>query len=296
MRRLATLLCACSSPSAIPDAAHDGTPLDAAPRCDVTAPFSAPRLVDGVNTVESDIWGWQTADERTLYFSRYVAPYANGELHVATRSSRDETYAQIVPLDGVNTILNERRPILTGDGLTLLAEVTSDQADILIATRPTTDDSFSTMTAFANINDDPRQDFNPWISSDALVLYFTSDRSGNNSIHRTQRANRALDFDEPVLVAELDSSLGDYMGALSSDGLEIVFGSRRATSGSNGDLFHAVRATPDGAFESPQKLEELSDPIADEYATWLSDDRCELMFTSNRPGVGAYDIWFSTRY
>lgn len=293
------VLCACSGSAIDTDAA---APMEAfttdakAPACDVSAPFSAPRLLPNVNTPDSDTWGWQTPDQRTLYFSRYVAPYTDGNLHVATREDASASFGDIAPLETVNTVLNERRPIVTGDGLTLLAEASGNQADIRAATRASNNDAFSALTSFANINDDTRNDFNPWISPDGLVLYFTSDRTGNNSIHKALRASANADFADAVLVAEIDSPLGDYMGALSADGLELVFGSRRDTGGENGDLFHAVRSTPTAAFGAPQKLAELSDPVADEYATWLSADRCELLFTSNRPGIGAYDIWIATRY
>jgi len=291
MRWLAGIgLLACSSPAVTNDALSD-TEIDSLTRCDPTKPFSIPSLLPGVNGPDGDSWGWQSLDGRTLYFARFVAPSNEGDLYIATRDTQEDTYGDLVTLANRNTPNNERRPITTADGLTLLFEATSIKTDIRVSTRASTADSFSTPTMFSNINDDSWSDFNPWIDETASTLYFTSDRNGGNDIFLAERASSL--FDSPQPVAELNSTFGDYMGAVSADGRELVFGSRRDTNGASGDLFRATRASRELPFEPPVKIEELSDPVADDYATWLSSDRCEILFTSNRSG--SYDIWFSRR-
>lgn len=292
-------LAACSSPSShdVDAAPADGPAVDAAPPCDLTKPFGTPVLVAGVNTDDDDRWGWLTADERTLYFARAPAGGQAFDIYTATRPTLDEPFSNEKML-ATSTGLSEKRPVVTGDGLTMYMEWTgpTGNVDIRVATRPDTSAEFGNHAALPVVSTSTSSEANPWISSDGLTLYLTSDRNGFNDIFVTTRATPTSDFAVPTAVDELNSNAGDYMGALSDDGLEIFFGSSRDTNLANDDIFHAVRATPSGPFAAPLKLAELSDAATNEYPTWLSSDRCRLMFTSNRPGGPAsYNIWLTTR-
>jgi len=298
MRSAVVALAACGGSTA--DGRADALAVDsqdvATPACDVTKPFGTPIPVADVNTTDNDTWGWQTSDQRTIYFARFSIGFSDGDLYVATRAQQSDVFTGAVPLDGVNTANNERRPILTADGLTLYAEATpNNDADIKVATRASTSASFSALTSIPEINSTSVNDFNPWISDDGLTLYFTSSRNGSHDIFKTIRTSGGV-FDSPVAVDELNTNLGDYMGALSEDGLEIVFASRRNNAGANDDIFHATRSTRDEPFGVPTMLADLSGATTDDYPTWISADRCQLMFSSDRPdGSGGYDIWIATR-
>ncbi|HEY5922711.1 MAG TPA: hypothetical protein VIV11_13610 [Kofleriaceae bacterium] len=281
----------------------DGGPADATPDasdaqvpgCDVTKPFGTPVPVAGVNTGDNDKFGWQTADQLTIYFSR--SPSLVADLYVATRAQPADPFTEVTPLNTVNTAFSEARPIVSADGLTLYMEyVDGSGVDIHFSTRTDTSGTFSAQMQLAVINTPGTMhaaEFNPWISNDGLTIYFTSDRDGYNDIFTSTRSSITSDFTTPVAVAELNSAGGDYMGALSADGLEIFFGSSRDTNLANDDIFHARRSSPSDAFTAPTKLTELSDASKDEYPTWLSSDRCDLMFTSNRSGN--YDVWIVSR-
>lgn len=274
------------------DALADATADAAPPPCDVTKPFGAPSLVDGVSTSDDDRWGWETADQLAIYFAHAPAGDNNLDLYVATRARTTDAFsgARMLP---TSTALSEARPIVSGDGLTLYMEyVTSANVDIDVATRADTASEFSAHTTLPVI-DTPKAEFNPWISADNLTLYFTSDRDGFNDIFVATRASASDPFGTPAAVAELNSPQGDYMGALSLDGLEIFIASSRDTNLANDDIFHATRASTADPFGMPTKIAELSSATTNEYPTWVSADRCQLMFTSNRGG--GYDVWIATR-
>jgi Tol biopolymer transport system component len=282
--------------AAMNDSLQADIPSDAAPACDVTKPFGTPSPVEGINTIHPDTWGWQTADKLTIYFAR--DPYGGNlfDLYVATRATPDEPFSSERVLEP-STQNTENRPIVTGDGLTLLLEFTNNSsgADIEVATRAAANAPFSSHSPLPVITTTAAE-FNPWISEDGLALYFTSDRDGFNDIFASTRASTNDAFSTPVAVSELNSSYGDYMGAVSRDGLEIIFESTRDTNFANGDIFHALRSVPNGPFGPPTKLVELSDPTTIEYPSWISPDRCEVMFTSNRSGgLGKYDVWIARR-
>ncbi|HUS29344.1 MAG TPA: hypothetical protein VMZ53_12585 [Kofleriaceae bacterium] len=301
MRRVALVLATlgCGSGSHSPDArdASEGTDADASSsRCDVTKPFGAPSLVEGVNTDEDDRWGWLTADERTMYFARALAGGEGFDLFTATRATASGAFGNVTML-ATSTALSEKRPVVSGDGLTLYMEYTTaaGDADLRVATRATLTDEFSAHSS-VSVDSPSSNELNPWITSDGLTLYFTSDRDGFNDIFVATRPPTSASFSTPVAVAELNSTAGDYMGALSGDGLELFFGSSRDTNLANDDIFRATRATPSGPFGAPVKVTELSDAATNEYPTWLSADRCQLLLTSNRPGGPAsYNIWLATR-
>jgi hypothetical protein len=292
--RLAMVLaCGCSEPH------PNGQRFDApgadspSPACDVYKPFGAPTLVDGINTSGKERWGWQTADERTIYFASATADGNAYDLVVATRPDPTAAFAAVSPLATVNTVMSEARPILTGDGLTLYMEtVYSTDIQIEVSTRADLAAPFSSHSVVPVV-DTSAAEFNPWISEDGLVLYFTSDRDGFNDIFKSERATLANDFSAAVAVTELNSQFGDYMGALSRDGLEVFIGSSRDTNLANGDIFHATREAATAPFDPPTKLSELSDPSTNEYPSWVSADRCRLLLFSDR--AGSYDLWMSSR-
>jgi hypothetical protein len=298
LQRATMMTCAtlvgCSSEAVRQDG---GLPVDtrsdtrAVPPCDVTKPFGAPSLVDGVNSSDDDRWGWQTADQLTIYFSRALAGGNAFDLFVATRAQPEAAFTGARIL-ATSTMYTEARPVVTGDGLTLYMEYVDSKADIRVATRADTTAEFSAHEVLPVV-DTAANEFNPWTSEDGLTLYFTSDRDGFNDIFMTTRASASSSFETPVAVAELNSAYGDYMGALSRDGLEMFIGSSRDTNLANGDVFHATRATPGGSFGPVTKLAELSDATANDFPTWVSADRCELLFMSDRNG--GYGIWIARR-
>jgi Tol biopolymer transport system component len=284
--------------------ADSSSVIDAAsPPCDVTSPFGAPELVAGINSTATDIWGWPAADQRTIYFSRAALNSYDYNLYVATRAQLTDPFTNVMPLANVNTTSIDASPAVTADGLTLFAETTvAGNYDIYVATRSSTAADFSALSPVAGVNTSA-QEGNPWISDDGLTMYFTSTASGsiNGSydIWRTTRASSTSPFNTPGPVGELNGTMTDQAPVLSHDGLEIFFASSR-----NGhlELFHATRSTPTDGFGGVERVTELEGVTnaqggaTSQAPNWLSNDRCELIFESDRAGgEGDFDVWIARR-
>lgn len=204
-------------------------------------------------------------------------------------------FAGVALLEGVNTSSIEAGPSLTADGLTMFLQTNSSGSafDIHVATRTSTASVFSMPAPVANINTASNEG-NPRISDDGLVLYFASDRAGAFDIFKSTRVSISSSFNAPVAMGELNTNADNQAPVLSKDGLEIFFASTRVHSIS--DIFHATRTTSDEAFGTPMLVEELSGEVSYEYPSWVSSDRCELIFESDRGGgSGAGDIWIAMR-
>ena len=125
-------------------------------------------------------------------------------------------------------------------------------------------------------------------------MYFVSNRTGNHEIFRTTRASTNNAFDIPLAVGELNSTAGEHSPVLSQDELEIFFGSYRLHS--SNDIFHARRLSTSDGFGVPMLVAELSGATSEDYPNWVSPDRCQLIFTSDREGgSGGLDLWIATR-
>jgi hypothetical protein len=98
-------------------------------------------------------------------------------------------------------------------------------------------------------------------------------------------------------VTALNSPLFEARSTISRDGLEIFFLSNRATGSPAGqqDLWTATRASTAAVWSTPTSLTALN-TTADDYTPYLSANRRTLYFASERAGgLGAGDIWVSTR-
>jgi len=104
----------------------------------------------------------------------------------------------------------------------------------------------------------------------------------------------ALDwaFGTPTVVAELNTSAAEQNPTLSADGLVIYFSSTRTGSFGARDLYKAKRTARDAAFESIERIEELS-TSSDEGKLTVSADGLSVFFASNRSGDP--DIWTASR-
>jgi len=104
---------------------------------------------------------------------------------------------------------------------------------------------------------------------------------------------RPYHFGAPVLVADLASDVRTDNPTLTADLLEIYFTSDRVSG--NGDVWFARRASPGLPFGAPAPVTEVNTPGFETSAA-ISADGLTLWFGSDRPGgVGALDVWVSTR-
>jgi hypothetical protein len=272
------------------DAAGDAPPSP----CNLSAPFGTPVQVPGVNTSEAEESAWLMPDKLTIF---YTSGTSNEDLVYATRSSTTMAFSAPVPLTTLNTTTNnERRPVLTPDGLTLFAVKTgSGTMRIYVSTRTSAVSNFGpfAMVPLGTSNSDST----PWISEDGLTLLFSSSRdatnTSDNDLYRATRASTTAPFGQPLALTELNTPGYERSPVMSKDGLEIFWAT--TTGGSSTHIWHATRPNTGVAFGSLAEVTELTTFVG-EFPDWISPDRCTLLFTSVRPdGPGNYDLWMATR-
>ncbi len=131
-----------------------------------------------------------SVDETALY--GLVAVGATGgsdqtSIFEVRRSSLSADWQLIGPVSEINSNRFDGNPTLSSDGLIVMFDTTRDGGEgrtIYAATRTRTDEPFRSPTMVSGLGGEAS---NPSINSDATVLYFSSDRSGQSLIYRAQR-------------------------------------------------------------------------------------------------------------
>jgi hypothetical protein len=166
--------------------------------------------------------------------------------------------------------------------------------DVYGAQRATLANAWSPAVNIAGVNT-PSDELYPCISSDLLSLWFVSNRpggQGGQDIWVSTRANLQAPFPAAVPVAALNSPGLEEDPAISSDGLEIFFGSDRA--GDRG-LWTATRPNVAAPWGAPVRIAELDTP-GQEHSPAISSDGIRLYFASDRAGgVGSADHYLAVR-
>jgi hypothetical protein len=272
----------------------DGRPPDVPPRrCNPAAPFQPPVALASVNTPDSEESACLSPDELTLYFSSTRTGTLGGyDMFMATRTRADLGFGNITPLANLNTAAHERRPIVTGDGLTLYALLgTSPNYEIGASRRASTDVAFAPLAVLAGINstsnDEPSS-----VLPDHRALYFHSTRGGNYDIYRAPRAGSQFAAAAPVSGVMLNMASSDHSAVTTTDELTLFFSSDRAGGIGGNDLYVATRTSTADGFGVPANL-QIVNTTSNESPSWVSADGCVLYFT--RGPTGAYDIYTTTR-
>jgi hypothetical protein len=104
-------------------------------------------------------------------------------------------------------------------------------------------------------------------------------------------------FGEPTNLGPLiNSSSNDNPFSVSSDGLELYFGSDRPGGSGGWDIWITKRSTTDDEWGSPENLGPIVNSPEMEYAADISPDGLKLHLISYRSGgLGKDDVWLSTR-
>lgn len=102
------------------------------------------------------------------------------------------------------------------------------------------------------------KDQDPTLTADLLEIFFFSDRGGEEDLWTSRRVALGEPWQPPTLVAELSSTELDINPAVSGDGLELWFHSRREPSG----IYHTIRATREDPWDTPQHVAAFGGHIA----------------------------------
>lgn len=130
----------------------------------------------------------------------------------------------------------------------------------------------------------------PYAVGNGSVVYFTREPGtvGARDIYRAQQLDGGA---WSTAVVDVSSGLNEGFPVVSDDELSIYFS---RAGGPNGDIFVAKRTDKGLPFEIPNAVPEINEASADDRPTWLSPDRCTLLFTSNRGGA-AYALYRARR-
>ena len=268
--------------------------------------WSAPVNLSGLNSPDSDLSPFVSADGLSLYFATTRPGGLGGEdLWVARRSSTTTDFGAPVNLGAtINTSGSERSPALSADGLSLYFATTRPGGaggfDIWAAQRtdPHDDLAWQAPVNLGPLVNNSGTDAGPNYFVDPVSsvssLYFSSVRAGGTGgldIYRSEFTAGGSPG-APVPVAELNSPGLDITPAVRNDGLEIIFASNR--TGVTG-LWTSTRADVNDPWGTPVSL-GLNFRIGSEAFPALSSDGAELYFYSARPGgSGSFDLYRSVR-
>jgi formylglycine-generating enzyme required for sulfatase activity len=207
----------------------------------------------------------------------------------------------------VNSDKNATSPSVSSDGLTLF--FCSDQAaggegggDLWMSTRPNPSAPWGPPVNPGPPVNTRDPEMNPCLSADGLTLLFASKRpggQGESDLWMSSRRSPAEPWGTPEnLGPTINSPFGDNHPSLTTDGLTLLFTSRRRSGGAEDqvDLWMSTRAKIGAPWSPPVNF---GPPLNSEWSKGspcLSSDGLALFFESNRPGSrGPLNLWMSTR-
>jgi len=178
-------------------------------------------------------------------------------------------------------------------------------SDIWVSTRQSIKDSWGPPTNLGPTVNSAYSEGYACLSSDGLTLYFSDFYSGTPrpgglggaDIWMTARPSRRDPWSTPVSVgAPINSPALDFAPTISADSLTLIFTSNRSGGMGGWDLWMSTRASTQDAWGPPVNLGPNVNSASHDCECSLSADGLALFFCSNRAGgVGAYDLWVTTR-
>jgi Tol biopolymer transport system component len=136
----------------------------------------------------------------------------------------------------------------------------------------------------------------PCISADGLSLYFDGKGGGGADIFVSNRPSISDPWSNPVNLGPSVNAGSDMGASISSDGLELFFGSDRSGGSGDWDIYVTTRATVSDPWSTSVNLGPTVNSANFDGHPCISPDGLTLLFTSNRSGgYGDWDIWMSKR-
>lgn len=231
--------------------------------------------------------------DRTIYLTR--AGLGGNDIFAASRQTPSGTFSSPQVVLELTSPVSDSRFTVSMDGeVGVLASErppTLGASDLWYTTRDILGTfAVPTQEAVAALVDaDPQ--FDPELSPDGLVLYYSHAMTMAQHLMVARRASRNAAFDMASVI-ELEGALPVQADpTVSPDERVLVFAS--GTSATDTDLYYATRATATGAF-APAKRLDISTPTAPDSDPELSADGCTLFFSSTRAPAQGRDIWIAT--
>ena len=154
--------------------------------------FTNVRLVEGLNSSETDHMPWFSSDELTVYFASTRSGSAeSSNIWFAHRQSLADGFSPPEPLSNVNSEVKDESPALTADQLTLffVSERSGGPGnfDIWVATRTDVASPFGAAEPLPTVNSSASE-HNICLSRDGTELFFSSSRDGDEMLFKSVRS------------------------------------------------------------------------------------------------------------
>jgi hypothetical protein len=201
-------------------------------RPDRDSPFGAPAAITELNTAADETKLSMTADGLIVVWSSDRMGSQGWDLWEATRGASNQPFgtATQTRLAQLNDNLEQFDPHISMDGLRLYyAPLSGPNQFIELSTRATTTDSFSAPLAVTDLGTNRNGD--PALSPDELVIVYSARQTATDplTLWYAARTSSAVPFSNPRRLPDInDGTLHDQDPALSFDGCELFFRSRRA--------------------------------------------------------------------
>jgi hypothetical protein len=261
-----------------------------------------------INTAFVDQSPALSPDGLSLYFASDRPGGLGGtDLWVSRRASKHSPWDVPVNLGSpINTSGIESGPNLSRDSRMLFFQ--SNRAggqgsnDMYVAYRTDPNNDLA-WQAPVNLGPDVNSsigEFGPWFQehdSSGPMLYFTRGLvSSFTDIYAAPITRDGHPREPAHLIAVLsDPNFTDGRTAMPATGKAIVFPSNRTGTLGATDLWVATRHTVHGAWSQPVSLGAPPNTSYNDLLPFLTRSGRTLLFTSDRPGFGGFDIWMSTR-
>ncbi len=255
------------------------------------APVRAPRTPFGVPVEVTELTSTGSHsddpslrdDQLELYFnSDRTGSVGDNDIWYSTRPSVSDPWSVPQRADPLNTLENDNAPRLRGDGLELyFAYATGTNFNLFRATRSDTLSPWNPRVAIAELNSS-EPDYEASVTTDGLMVFFGSQRSGNPDIWMARRDAPGDPWGAPTPVAELNTEFIDD-SPFTRDGLTMYFSTSRPGSFGSTDLWVATRPSLDDPFDAPEPLDELNS-LDYEEDVWTDEAGQVIYFASARNG------------
>ena len=251
-----------------------------------------------VNSSAGDLIDCLSVDGLEMYIdSQRQCGRGNWEIWVTKRPTVDDAWSTPTILEPPVNVQYDGCASISPDGLELYFMSKRaggyGQSDIWVAKRPTRNDSWDQAVNLGPLINTSAWDAGPFISSDGLELYFSSDRSGgygSDDIWVATRSSLEDPWGEPTnLGPAVNSSALESCAYVSADGLLLLFsedygGPKRPGGFGQADLWIARRTGVAEPWVSPVNLGQTINSPAMDVGPRISPDGSTLYFTSERPG------------
>ncbi|HEX4128416.1 MAG TPA: SUMF1/EgtB/PvdO family nonheme iron enzyme [Pirellulales bacterium] len=206
----------------------------------------------------------------------------------------------------VNTPASEHAPCLSGDGLALTFDSKrpggQGGSDLWVSHRASADAPWSEPKSLGLSVNTAADEKCPSTADNGRVLVFTRNVGppGGLDLFMATRKSNKEPWSKPVSLGSPINTPGHEDGAkLSSDGLILMFASKREGGSGTTDLWQCRRKSLADPFGPPenlsQRLMKTSNKDSD-FDPGLSANGLTLVFSSRRPGgLGGHDFWITSR-